>query len=132
MCVCVCVCVLTALYARRAEVVESRLEDMMRRMEALVDGPQDFPVKAAFVTFNLEVECRACMDNLPHGETRTHTHTRTHAQGDLHTLRQAHSSECAACISGIARLRDRRQRQPHLHVHVYVLSTWLRVRHASG
>ncbi len=49
-----------------------QLEEVLQRMEAGVRGPEDFPVKAAFVTFNYESERTACLDNMPRGAAGPH------------------------------------------------------------
>lgn len=56
-------------YQQRAEATESKLETLLQSMQGLAGGPSDFPVKAAFVTFNYEGEARACLDNTPTSES---------------------------------------------------------------
>jgi hypothetical protein len=60
----------SVLYARRAEDAEVKLEKLMKKMENLAHGggPSDFPVKAAFVTFNHESEQAICLKTMPRGE----------------------------------------------------------------
>jgi hypothetical protein len=62
----------TVVFAVRVERLEAELEKLMSRMASLehAGGPADFPVKAAFVTYNTEDAAETCLEAMPRGERR--------------------------------------------------------------
>jgi hypothetical protein len=67
-------CPTSELHQRRAEATERKLGQVLERMEAHSGGPQDFPAKAAFVTFNRGMEVQACLASCPHSEFLQYQH----------------------------------------------------------